>query len=285
MRPSVAMDDDSDLSDRDGWETLGSFGLYTPKVHPTDCRWPSLGAFEPHLTAADFFVRLPFEPIYRALGSDAYWAAKRVAEVEPDVIDEAVSAGRLTSFAARPARRSSRCATCGDHGVGHVERNRLRSRTSGPGPRSDSADARASRRDRASWHVRGACGSASSRAPRRSRSHPAQVERRAAKQRASRYPAPEPIPQLRHRPHYCAARWAHGASPRRCSPCARAGELGGCWCTPLMPVARRQGSNGRRDIAALTSSAERRRESLGGGADTMPSRCRKDYVVACRGPM
>ena len=101
VRPLVAMPDDSDLSHRDGWESLASFGVVLPKVVPTDRRWTSLGAFEPRLTPADFIVRLPFEPIFRALGSDVYWAAKKIADVEPAAFQDAISAGYLSDPSAR----------------------------------------------------------------------------------------------------------------------------------------------------------------------------------------
>ncbi len=83
------------------WVTLGSFGLYTQPVRPTQQRWLSLGELDERLSPAEFSVSPPFAPADRALPADAYWAAKRMLAILDDTLEAALDAGRLGDASAR----------------------------------------------------------------------------------------------------------------------------------------------------------------------------------------
>jgi len=83
------------------WVTLGSFGLYTQPVRPTQQRWLSIGELDEHLSPADFSLAPPFAPADRALPADVYWAAKRMLAIPDGAIEAALDAGRMRDASAR----------------------------------------------------------------------------------------------------------------------------------------------------------------------------------------
>lgn len=81
---------------------LATLGL-SPKPPPPDLRseWPSLGAIDGFVDPGDYGPSPPFPPRYRLTEPDAYWLAKRLAELPERTIDEAILAGELSSPEAR----------------------------------------------------------------------------------------------------------------------------------------------------------------------------------------
>jgi hypothetical protein len=94
-------DDDSDLARHDPWITLGTLGMYRQADPPVQRRWLSIGAYDERLSPATFRTSPPFEPMDRLLPADAYWAAKRLAEIPPRVIDHALDAAWISDPSAR----------------------------------------------------------------------------------------------------------------------------------------------------------------------------------------
>jgi hypothetical protein len=101
VRAEAQRADDGDLAERDPWVTMGTLGLYTPRITPTQTRWPALGAYDERLPRAPFQTSPPFEPIDRLTPADAYWAAKRMVRLGPGVIEAALDAGRFSDPSAR----------------------------------------------------------------------------------------------------------------------------------------------------------------------------------------
>lgn len=101
VRTEKPREDDADLVGRNAWITLATLGVYAPKVQPTQTRWPALGEIGPALGAAPFQTSPPFEPFDRMRAGDAYWMAKRVAALPPDVFADALAAGRYSDPEAR----------------------------------------------------------------------------------------------------------------------------------------------------------------------------------------
>jgi hypothetical protein len=95
VRPTPPRDDDADLAGRNIWVTIATLGLYAPKVAPTQRRWPAIGEYPAEVSKGRFQTSPPFEPIDRMLPSDAYWIAKRIAALGPEVIAAAVDAARI----------------------------------------------------------------------------------------------------------------------------------------------------------------------------------------------
>ena len=101
VRPTPPRDDDTDLAGRNVLVTLATLGLYTPKVAPTQRRWPAIGEYHAAITRRRFQTSPPFEPVDRMLPSDAYWIAKRIAALRPDVVAAAIDAARIGDPSAR----------------------------------------------------------------------------------------------------------------------------------------------------------------------------------------
>lgn len=93
--------DDAEAPDQSAWITLGSLGLIAPRLKPTQTRWRSIGEYEPRVTWRDFTTSPPLEPLDRTLSADAYWAAKRIAGVQPAQIAAALDAAKLGDASAR----------------------------------------------------------------------------------------------------------------------------------------------------------------------------------------
>ena len=75
---------------------LFSLGLSPRRLPtPTELRWASVGAFEPEppMLAP---TSVPFEPFFRVLPADGYWAVKRIAAISADALAAAVAAGELS---------------------------------------------------------------------------------------------------------------------------------------------------------------------------------------------
>jgi hypothetical protein len=100
-RPEKPRDDDTDLAGRNIWVTMGTLGLYTPNVVPTQQRWPSIGEYGVLLDPPPFRTGPPFEPMDRLLPSDAYWIAKRIAALPAELIAAALDTGRMSDASAR----------------------------------------------------------------------------------------------------------------------------------------------------------------------------------------
>jgi hypothetical protein len=103
VRPIAAKDDDSDLSSRNVWVTLGTLGLYDEKQRLTSRRWPAIGEYRAAWVPAEFHTSPPIAPMDRLLPGDAYWAAKRIARVRTPDIDEAIAAAQYHDPTARAA--------------------------------------------------------------------------------------------------------------------------------------------------------------------------------------
>lgn len=101
VRADLPRDDDTDLAGRNTLVTMGTLGLYTPKIAPTQRRWPAIGEYSAELGNKRFQTSPPFEPIDRLLPADAYWIARRIAALPPAAIEAAVEAGRVGDRAAR----------------------------------------------------------------------------------------------------------------------------------------------------------------------------------------
>lgn len=95
VRREAPRDDDTDLAGRNIFVTLGTLGLYSPGGPPTQERWRAIGEYPAKLPARPFQTSPPFEPIDRMLPSDAYWIAKRIVALRPEVITAAIDAARL----------------------------------------------------------------------------------------------------------------------------------------------------------------------------------------------
>src|SRR5262249_54339076 len=105
VRVEAPRDDDADLGQRNAWVTLGTLGLYAPRVQPTQDRWRSLGAYDAKVEEHPSQTSPPFEPMDRLLPADGYWAAKRIVAVPAAVIDAALDAARLSDASARARLR------------------------------------------------------------------------------------------------------------------------------------------------------------------------------------
>ena len=93
VRALEPRDDDSDLADRNVWITLATLGLYHQKPRLTPETWPSVGEYRETWAPEAFQTSPPLVPIDRALPSDVYWAAKRIATIRPATIVRALDAG------------------------------------------------------------------------------------------------------------------------------------------------------------------------------------------------
>ncbi len=82
---------------------LVTLGLARRHPPPLQTHWPGLGDFEVHASLDRFSPQPPFEPFDRLLPADAYWAAKRIADVPEARVRSAVEAAKLSdaSSAAR----------------------------------------------------------------------------------------------------------------------------------------------------------------------------------------
>lgn len=84
------------------WVRLLTLGLSPRRaIVPTQREHPSLGAFGRRVSVDDVDPSPPFEPMSRALPTDLYWVAKRIAAVTPAAIDAAIKAGKLADPVAR----------------------------------------------------------------------------------------------------------------------------------------------------------------------------------------
>jgi hypothetical protein len=101
VRPEKPRDDDADLAGRNIWVTMGTFGVYAPPVVPTQQRWRSIGEYPAALGSRVFQTSPPFEPIDRLLPGDAYWIAKRIAALRPEVVALALEAARFSDPSAQ----------------------------------------------------------------------------------------------------------------------------------------------------------------------------------------
>jgi hypothetical protein len=90
------------------WVRFLTLGL-SPKrtVIPTQTEHPALGAFDPRVSVAGFSVSPPFEPFDRALPGDLYWIAKRIAAIDPPVVDSAITAAAIDDPIARDRLRAA----------------------------------------------------------------------------------------------------------------------------------------------------------------------------------
>jgi hypothetical protein len=79
---------------RDPLGLLVTFG-FGGRQPPRDLRFPSIGAFEPEVTSADYESEVVFAPTYRMTAADAYWVAKHIATVPNEAIAAAVERGRV----------------------------------------------------------------------------------------------------------------------------------------------------------------------------------------------
>ncbi|MBW2528717.1 MAG: hypothetical protein JRI23_31370 [Deltaproteobacteria bacterium] len=81
---------------------LVTLGL-SPKPPPpaAQARWPSLGQLDELVAPDDYKPSPPFGPRDRLTEADAFWLAKRLADVSDGAIDGAIAAGHLSSSEAR----------------------------------------------------------------------------------------------------------------------------------------------------------------------------------------
>jgi len=90
-----------------GGSSLGRFltlGLApNPAPPPTQIAIPSLGQLEPDVDPGAFRPPMPWEPAFRLLPPDGYWAAKRIAAISSSQIALAIDTGQLTDRRARRA--------------------------------------------------------------------------------------------------------------------------------------------------------------------------------------
>jgi hypothetical protein len=74
-----------------------------PAPPPTQIAIPSLGQLEADLDPGSFRPPMPWEPAFRLLPADGYWAAKRIAAMSSSQIALAIDAGQLSDPRARRA--------------------------------------------------------------------------------------------------------------------------------------------------------------------------------------
>jgi hypothetical protein len=101
VRALAPSDDDTDLASRNVWITLASLGLYQQKPRLTSNRWPAIGEYPAAWSVEQFHTSPPSAPMDRAGPADLYWAAKRIAAVEPATLARALDAASYTDSTAR----------------------------------------------------------------------------------------------------------------------------------------------------------------------------------------
>ncbi len=101
VRPGSAGGLRSDLAGGPGLSFL-SLGLWPGKdPPPTQTRWPAIGALSDSVDPLAWDTPLPYAPVRRALDTDGYWAAKRIAAIPTDLIRSAVHGARISDPSAR----------------------------------------------------------------------------------------------------------------------------------------------------------------------------------------
>jgi hypothetical protein len=93
--------DDGDFTGQNPFVTMGTLGLYTPRVMPTQRRFLAIGEYGPRIGARPLRTSPPFEPMDRLLPADAYWAAKRMAGLDARTLEGALDEARISDPAAR----------------------------------------------------------------------------------------------------------------------------------------------------------------------------------------
>ncbi|MBI4704316.1 MAG: hypothetical protein HY744_24695 [Deltaproteobacteria bacterium] len=88
--------EDPDTESKNFFFRLFGLGLSPkpPRFAPRS-PWPAVGLISDIVSVEHFSPSPPFTPIDRLLPADVYWAAKRIAAIPDETVDEAVAAGEL----------------------------------------------------------------------------------------------------------------------------------------------------------------------------------------------